>query len=637
MEEAIVRTALVTQKLEAFERLQSEFEASLGFIQDVHGQQRFSAFPVAETVHYLHALWICACKDHLLNVSTHSRRYEGNTCLGLLQGWQEGKTAAVVAFLERKLDGLAFAGLTRKIETAATVLPPHEDLAQRLAHGRLVLLNRRMNLLRALDAIFALSEHDLLQEVHAASVYYGHTPQQIEQQRAEQDDVRSSSVLHPLLAQRNMVVMNTIGTHVITQQVAGGRARFWRAVTPTDPSRPFAEYLMRTYQEQTSRSQNVQVQGDLLAQAHDAIIIHSPDDRILVWNQGATALYGWTEQEAIGKDIHTLLQTCFYASREAVALVLATRGHWQGQLTQTSHDGKRLIVESRQIFVPAKAGQAAVIVEMNQDVTEREQFLQEQAEAKARELALQETARQMDAFLGIASHELKTPLTSMKGNLQLAQLQLTHLQQPETTFDETMAQALTTVRSLLDRVERQIKRQNRLVNDLLDISRIQTNQFTLQRTRCDLVRIVCEVVEDQRILAPTRTIRWHTLVSQAEVWADADRVGQVVNNYLSNALKYSEAGTPIDVRLEQEETMVRVSVHNQGPGLSETQQQQVWKKFYRIGEMEAKSGSGMGLGLGLYISQTLIERHDGRIGVESTPGEGSTFWFTLPFAPLEHI
>ncbi|GHO73712.1 hypothetical protein KSD_14830 [Ktedonobacter sp. SOSP1-85] len=291
----------------------------------------------------------------------------------LLRGWQEGKTAPVVAFLERKLDGLAFTGLTRKIEKAATARPPHEDLAQRLAHGRLILLNRRMNLLRALDAIFALSESDLLQEVHAASVHYGHSPQQIEQQRAQQDDTLSSSVLHPLLAQRNMVVMNTLGIHAITQQAAGGRAPSWSVVTPTDPSRPFAEYLMSAYQEQTAPSQSVQVQGELLAQAHDAIIIHRPDDRILVWNQGAVALYGWTEQEAIGKNVHTLLRTRFYASREAVALVLATRRHWQGQLTQTSRGGKRLIVDSHQIFVPAKAGQAAVIVEMNQDITEREQ------------------------------------------------------------------------------------------------------------------------------------------------------------------------------------------------------------------------------------------------------------------------
>jgi hypothetical protein len=90
----------VKQKLDAFERLQPEFAASFPFVQEVHGQRRFAAFPVAETVHYLHALWICDCKDRLLSVFKSSLRYEGRYCLDLLRYWQKGETAAVVAFIE---------------------------------------------------------------------------------------------------------------------------------------------------------------------------------------------------------------------------------------------------------------------------------------------------------------------------------------------------------------------------------------------------------------------------------------------------------------------------------------------------------------------------------------------------------
>src|SRR2546425_5154475 len=162
---------LAKQKIEAFERLQPEFEASFHFVQDVHGQRRFSAFPVTETVHYLHALWICECKDRLLGIYKNIERYEGRYCLELLQRWQEGETADVVAFLHHKLDGLPFAELTRQIEEAKAAPLTDEGLTRRLMHGRLVLLNRGMNLMQALDAIFALSEDDLREEVQVACSY----------------------------------------------------------------------------------------------------------------------------------------------------------------------------------------------------------------------------------------------------------------------------------------------------------------------------------------------------------------------------------------------------------------------------------------------------------------------------------
>ncbi len=385
-------------------------------------------------------------------------------------------------------------------------------------------------------------------------------------------------------------------------------------------------------QELVRQGHLVQTQTDLIALAHDAIIVHDPDSRIAAWNHGAETLYGWSEQEAVGTHLHTLLSTRFPTERSAVDLALFERGHWEGSLTHTCRTGNHLIVHSRQVLVRNEAGQPTAILEINRDVTEQERLLHEQAEAKARELALQETARQMDAFLGIASHELKTPLTSLKGNIQLAKRQLTRLKQEGAATEAAMT-TLTTLEGFLDRAERQVNMQNRLVNDLLDVTRIQTNQLTLQLERLDLVRIVREVVEDQRILAPTRVIRWDTSTLQAEVIADADRVEQVVNNYLSNALKYSEVGQPVGVRLEREEATIRVKVADGGPGLSAPQQQQIWDRFARVGGIEVKSGTGVGLGLGLYICRNLIERQGGQVGVESEVGQGSTFWFTLPLAP----
>ncbi|HET8845462.1 MAG TPA: hypothetical protein VFN35_28575, partial [Ktedonobacteraceae bacterium] len=259
LEEIIMRRTragetLAKQKLVAFEQLQPEFEAHFHFIQEMHGQRRFAAFPVTETVHYLHALWVCEWKERLLSVHMNIGRYEGQQCLSLLRRWQEGETAAVVAFLQRKLGGMPFVGLTRQIQEAAAGRLADDGLLQRLGHGRLVLLNRDMSLMQAFDAIFALSANDLMSEVQVACAHYGHHPDQIEQQLAEVKDPLFSYAPHPLLAQRNMQVMNRLGMNVMILPTDLPGKRSWKIVARTEPLRPFAGTLIRGYLTLLSRN-----------------------------------------------------------------------------------------------------------------------------------------------------------------------------------------------------------------------------------------------------------------------------------------------------------------------------------------------------------------------------------------------
>lgn len=256
MASTLAAEKLAKQKLEAFERIQSEFEASFHFVQEVHGQLRFSSFPVMESVHYLHALWVCECKDHLLSIYKNIERYEGNHCLELLQLWQKGDTTDVIAFLHAKLDGFPFIELTRQIMDAKSTNSADDGLVRRLIHGRQVLLNRSMNLMQALDAIFALSEEELKFEVRDACAIYGHTPNQIEQQLAEMSDPIYSYVPNQLLAQRNMLVMNKLGMNIMTLPTDRPGERSWKVEASTEPMPSFAMHTIDGYVELTSPTHN---------------------------------------------------------------------------------------------------------------------------------------------------------------------------------------------------------------------------------------------------------------------------------------------------------------------------------------------------------------------------------------------
>ena len=258
------------------------------------------------------------------------------------------------------------------------------------------------------------------------------------------------------------------------------------------------------------------------------------------------------------------------------------------------------------------------------------QLQRERAEAQASELALRVANRRMEEFLDVVCHELKTPLTIMRGSLQLADRKVKRLVSSGVASSEDMRR-FAPVQALLERMKSQIILQDRLVNDLLDASRIQRNTLSLHMKPCNLINIVQEAVDDQMQCAPSRTIQVE-LPNEQEVLVhgDADRLVQVVTNYLTNALKYSAPNRPVTVRLHVEGASAHVQVQDEGPGLLPAEQERIWELFHRVPGVEVQSGSGLGLGVGLHVCRTIIERHGGSVGVNSRHGEGSTFWFILP-------
>jgi PAS domain S-box-containing protein len=276
---------------------------------------------------------------------------------------------------------------------------------------------------------------------------------------------------------------------------------------------------------------------------------------------------------------------------------------------------------------------------------EREHLLQERAEAQANTIALRAANRRMDEFLSIASHELKNPLAAIKGNVQLAERRLQSALRSWSARSSLSSQAdgeaekadlLNLFKGTLEALgiaDRQVSRLNRLVGDLLDISRIQVGKMEIHFEPADLRAIVHEAVESQRMATPERVI--HLIepeVEEVPILADAGRIEQVVINYLANAARYSPQDTPIEISLSVHDGEALIEVRDEGPGLSSDQQQMIWERFHQVKDIKQQLGTTSGLGLGLYISKTIIERHHGQYGVKSTPGMGSLFWFGLPLS-----
>jgi signal transduction histidine kinase len=241
----------------------------------------------------------------------------------------------------------------------------------------------------------------------------------------------------------------------------------------------------------------------------------------------------------------------------------------------------------------------------------------------ARELAvarqeLEDEARLKDRFLSMTSHELKTPVTSILMQSQLLQRRLKR--QSTTTGTASVLQAL-------EKIDERTRFLTRMIDELLDLSRMQSHKITLERQPYDMNILCQEVVEDQR-LTTGRTIQFHASVTPATIYGDGRRLVQVLSNLVSNAIKYSPLASPIEVSVHQDAQHVIVQVRDYGQGIAQDQLDHIFEPFYRT--PEAQSSATGGLGLGLAITKQIVDLHEGRIWCTSEKGCGSTFFLAMP-------
>ena len=227
-----------------------------------------------------------------------------------------------------------------------------------------------------------------------------------------------------------------------------------------------------------------------------------------------------------------------------------------------------------------------------------------------------EAERKKDEFISIASHELKTPMTSIKGYIQLL----------ERSLDK---EDLETTRVRLHKVQNQVEKLNLLVADLLDISKIESGKLKFNKKYFSFDKILDHIIEVMQQANPeVKFIKKGGI--DTEIFGDEMRIEQVIINFITNAIKYAPDSDEVHITSELRGDEIYFSVKDFGIGMAKEHQPQIFDKFYRV---EETSERFQGLGIGLYICQEIIERHEGKIGVNSEPDEGSEFYFTIPLHP----
>lgn len=247
------------------------------------------------------------------------------------------------------------------------------------------------------------------------------------------------------------------------------------------------------------------------------------------------------------------------------------------------------------------------IYEQSRALNEMQKALREEIEFR------KEAERKKDEFISIASHELKTPMTSIKGYIQLL----------ERSLDKNDKE---TIRARLHKVQNQIEKLNLLIADLLDISKIESGKLKFNKQYFSFDNLLEHLIEVMQQSNPQVKIVKKGSVD-GNIFGDEMRIEQVIINFITNAIKYGPDGEEIHINSEIRDNELYFSVKDFGIGMSEEHQQKIFEKFYRI---EETSERFQGLGIGLYICQEIIDRHKGKIGAHSVLGEGSEFYFQIP-------
>ncbi|HEY1012546.1 MAG TPA: PAS domain-containing sensor histidine kinase [Herpetosiphonaceae bacterium] len=366
-----------------------------------------------------------------------------------------------------------------------------------------------------------------------------------------------------------------------------------------------------------------------------AIFMLDPRGVVLSWNTGAERIKGYAAEEIIGSHFGR-----FYVAEDVAAgkpltvLAIAEReGHFVEEGWRLRKDGSRFWASVVVTAIRGPAGELRGFGKVTRDLTERK-LAEETLRQRDLDLELEretrgqmeEAVRLRDTFLAVAAHELRTPLTTILGTAEHQQRRLARNQQvPEA--EQLRAQTLVT----------HARRLQRLIDTLLDVNRLQADQFALSPGRFDLAELIREVIAEAQPMLVHHELRLLLPDEPLPLAGDRERLSLVLHNLVQNAAKYSPDGGAIAVELTVGPELALVSVADEGLGIAPADLPHIFERFYRGQRDEGGDPRSVpsGLGIGLYVAGEIVARHGGSIRAESEPGRGSRFTVALPLAPAE--
>ena len=397
---------------------------------------------------------------------------------------------------------------------------------------------------------------------------------------------------HPEVGYFNEDHLRLVGTAAAQVAQAIGNAELYRLIS--DQAERLGS-MLRAQQEEYSKSQAI------LESIGDGVVFHDPEGKVLLVNPAAARILGSRPETLQGQDVRTLLavfeESGQKAMRRAMEAVLQTR---EPRTVQTTVEPEERVVSAHLAPVVTQGDEMLGVVTVLRDIT--------------KEI---EADRAKSEFISTVSHELRTPMTSIKGYTDLLLMGAVGELNPQ------QHHFLEVIKSNADRL-------TGLINDLLDISRIETGRLRLDLQPMQVREVIEEVVGSLRGQAEAKGLWVRVEVPQGlpAVMADRDRITQVVLNLMDNAVRYTPEGGEVSVRVELADEALLVHVQDTGIGIAPEEQGRIFERFYRSEDARVQETEGTGLGLA--IVKSLVEMHGGRVWVESELGKGSTFSFTIP-------
>ncbi|HWH61657.1 MAG TPA: PAS domain S-box protein [Ginsengibacter sp.] len=366
--------------------------------------------------------------------------------------------------------------------------------------------------------------------------------------------------------------------------------------------------IVRDISGQNEANEKQAVLAAIVDSSDDAIISKTLFGIITSWNYAASKMFGYTEAEAMGKHISIIIPPD-RIDEEAMIIESIRNGkkiqHFE--TVRVARGGRELNISLTVSPVRNKDGKIIGASKIARDITEK---IETEKQRLLYTKKLQQLNEYKDEFMAMASHELKTPLTIIKANLELLLLKM---QKDANSF-------------FVEKTLKQVNKLDNLINDLLDVSKIQSGKLELKLADFNMNILLKDIISNIQFTTLIRIILKENS-SKVSAYGDQDRIGLVITNLINNAIKYAPNSKEIVIDTFKSDDVITVTIKDNGIGIPREELINIFSRFYRVPGLNSTfSGSG----IGLYISSEIIRRHGGKIWAESELDKGSTFYFSIP-------